>query len=307
MTRRGHENDGYRRLFDGDGLSFGVGLPLTGVRESTPAVDAEVRLSKHAESVGFDGLWARDVPTYWPRFGDAGGAFDTWPLLSHLAAHTDDIALGTSSVVLPLRHPIHVAKSAATVDRLSDGRLVVGVASGDRDPEYPAFGVDSDERGRLVRESVSALRAIWREEYPEIEGSWGRLDGELDVLPKPTTETLPLLPTGNARQSTEWLAEHGDGWIFYHLPEKTLRSYLDDWRERTSHEPFVMVVRVDLADDPTADPEPLHQGYRAGVEWFRDYFRRLESHGLDHVIVGLDAAEPRRALTAFATDVIDEL
>jgi len=307
MSRHGHENTGYRRLFADDGLSFGLGLPLTGVREATPAVDAEVRLSKHAESVGFDGLWARDVPTYWPRFGDAGGAFDTWPLLSHLAAHTDDIALGTSSVVLPLRHPIHVAKSAATVDRLSDGRLVVGVASGDRDPEYPAFGVDPGERGRLVRESVSALRAIWREEYPEIEGSWGRLDGELDVLPKPTTETLPLLPTGNARQSTEWLAEHGDGWIFYHLPEKTLRSYLDDWRERTSHKPFVIVVRVALADDPTADPEPLHQGYRAGVEWFRDYFRQLESYGLDHVIVGLDAAEPQRALTTFATEVIDEL
>ena len=157
MTDVGHANAGYRRLFGGSGLSFGVGLPLTDVQESTPPIEAEVRLATHAESLGFDGLWARDVPTYWPRFGDAGGAFDTWPFLSYIAAHTETIALGTSSVVLPLRHPIHVAKAAATVDRLSDGRLVLGVASGDRDPEYPAFDVDPDDRGRLVRESIDAI------------------------------------------------------------------------------------------------------------------------------------------------------
>jgi len=307
MSRRGYENAGYRRLFGDEGLSFGLGLPLTGVREETPAIDEEVQLASRAESLGFDGLWARDVPTYWPRFGDAGGAFDTWPLLSHLAAHTEAIALGTSSVVLPLRHPVHVAKSAATVDRLSGGRLVLGIASGDRDPEYPAFGVDPDERGELVREHVRALRAIWREEFPEIEGSWGRLDGELDVLPKPTTETLPLLPTGNARQSDEWIAEHGDGWLFYHLPESTLSSYLDRWRERTTDKPFAMAVRVAFAEDPTADPEPLHLGYRAGVEWFRDYFRRLDADGLDHVIVGLEADEPEAAMERFADEVIDEL
>jgi len=306
MDRRGHENAGYRRLFDGDGLSVGLGLPLTGVREDTPAIDTEVRLATHAESLGFDGLWARDVPTYWPRFGDAGGVFDAWPLLSHLAAHTEEIALGTSSIVLPLRHPVHLAKSAATVDRLSDGRLVLGVASGDRDPEYPAFDVDPDERGHLVRERVDAMRTIWREEFPEIEGSWGRLDGDLDVLPKPTTETLPLLPTGNARQSEAWIAEHGDGWLFYHLPESTLESYLDRWRDRTTDKPFVIAVRAALADDPSADPERLHLGYRAGVEWFRDYFDRLDALGLDHVIVGLEAEEPRPAMAAFADGILGD-
>jgi len=307
MSDPDHANAGYRRLFDSPGLSFGIGLPLTGVKESTPSVEAELELATHAESVGFDGIWARDVPTYWPRFGDAGGAFDTWPLLSHLAAHTDSIALGTSSIVLPLRHPIHVAKAAATVDRLSDGRLVLGVASGDRDPEYPAFGVDPDTRGQLVRERIEAIRTLWSEQFPTIEGSWGRLDGELDVLPKPTTETLPLFPTGNARQSTEWIAANGDGWIFYHLPESTLQSYLETWREHTTHKPFSIAIRVELADDPGADPEPLHLGYRAGTEWFRAYFRRLEEYGLDHAIVGLEASEHAQAMRTFATDVMDRI
>ena len=300
----GHENAGYRRLFDGDGLTFGVGFPLTGVRRSTPDLEAELHLACHAEAVGFDGLWARDVPTYWPRFGDAGGAVDPWPWLSHVAAHTDEVALGTSSVVLPLRHPIHVAKAAATVDRLSGGRLVLGVASGDRDLEFPAFGVDRDERGARFREHVDALRTIWRETYPELEGRWGRLEGDLDVLPTPTTETVPLLPTGNARQSREWIADHGDGWLFYHLPEATLEAYLERWRALAGEKPFAIAVRVELAADPGAEPEPLHLGYRAGVEWFREYFARLEGYGLDHVIVGLQADEPELALTTFAEEII---
>jgi luciferase-type oxidoreductase len=302
-----HETEGYRRLFEGSGLSFGAGVPLTGEREGTPVVEDELRLARHAEAVGFDGLWVRDVPTYWPQFGDAGGAFDTWPLLSHLAAETADIALGTASVVLTLRHPIHVAKAAATVDRLSGGRLVLGVASGDRDPEYPAFGVEPDDRGRLVRESVDALRTLWSEEYPTLDGSWGRLDGELDVLPKPTTDTLPLLPTGHARQSIEWIADHGDGWLFYHLPDDTLRTYVEKWRALAGDKPFVIAVRVALADDPTADLEHLHLGYRAGVDWFRTYFGRLQDYGLDHVVVSLQADDPERAMTRFADDVIDGL
>jgi luciferase-type oxidoreductase len=307
MSELAYENAGYRRLFGGGGLSFGIGFPLTGERESTPVVEDELRLAKHAESVGFDGIWARDVPTYWPRFGDAGGAFDPWPLLSYLAAHTEGIALGTASVVLPLRHPIHVAKTAATVDRLSDGRLVLGIASGDRDPEYPAFGVDPDERGQAVRDSVEVLRTLWREEYPVIDGPWGRLDGELDVLPKPTTDTLPLIPTGYARQSIEWIAEHGDGWLFYHLPDGTLQSYLEEWRELTTDKPFVIAVRVGFADDVGSEPEPLHLGYRASIDWFRRYFRRLEAYGLDHVIVSLVTDEPESAMTTFADSIIDEL
>ncbi len=134
----------------------------------------------------------------------------------------------------------------------------------------------------------------------------GSLEGDLDVVPKPTTETLPLLPTGNARQSREWIADNGDGWLFYHLPESTLESYIADWRELAGAKPFVIAVRVAFADDPTAEPEHLHLGYRAGVEWFREYFARLEGYGLDHVIVGLEDDDAERALSTFADDIVGE-
>lgn len=303
----GEFNAGYDRLFGTDELTVGVGFPLTGARQSRPDPSEEMRLAAHAEAVGFDALWARDVPLYWPKFGDAGQTFDPWTWLAQAAAHTDDIALGTASIVLPLRHPLHVAKAAASLDRLSDGRLVMGIATGDRDPEFPAFDVDQEERGALFREAVTTMRTVWQGEFPETEGSWGELTGELDVVPTPTGETIPLLPTGRARQSLEWLGEHGDGWLFYHLPEKTLESFLDDWRRVAAEKPYAMVVRTELTADPDAEPEPIHQGYRAGADWFVDYFQRLEALGVNHVLVSAGGDEPERRLTEIAERVLDRL
>lgn len=303
----GHENAGYRRAFGPDSLTFGTGFPLTGSRESRPSIERELELAAHAETVGFDALWARDVPLYWPRFGDAGQTFDTWPWLSHVAAHTSDIALGTASIVLPLRHPLHVAKSAATVDHLSDGRLLLGIATGDRDPEFPAFGVDYEQRGERFRESVDLMRTVWQEEFPELDSVWGQLDGELDLVPKPTTETVPLLPTGRSRQSMDWLGTHGDGWLFYQLPRETLESYLAEWRAVAGEKPYAMAVRTELTDDPTADPEHVHQGFRAGSEWFVEYFRDLDALGVDHVLVSTAGDDPERELIRFAEAVIEQL
>ena len=165
----------------------------------------------------------------------------------------------------------------------------------------------TEERGRLFRESVEALRTVWREDFPEVEGRWGSLEGDLDVVPKPTAETIPLLPTGHARQSREWIAEHGNGWLFYHLPERTLEDYLADWREAAGQKPFAIAVQVELADDPTADPEHLHLGFRAGIEWFQEYFGRLEAMGLDHAIVGIRNDDREAALSTFADEIIEQL
>jgi len=302
-----HENAGYERVFGDEGLTFGTGFPLTGARESRPDVAEEMRLAGRAEALGFDALWARDVPLYWPRFGDAGQTFDPWTWLGHVAAHTGDVALGTASVVLPLRHPLHVAKAAASLDRLSEGRLLLGVATGDRDPEFDAFDVDRESRGESFRESVALLRTLWTQAFPEVDADRGRLDGDLDLLPTPTAETVPLLPTGRARQSLAWLGANGDGWLFYHLPRDTLESYLSDWREVAGEKPYAMAVRTHLADDSEAGPEPVHLGFEAGSEWFVDYFRDLEAMGVDHVLVSTAGDDPEAELTRFAERVLNRV
>ena len=301
-----HRNAGFERLFGTDGLTVGTSFPLTRTRESTPPVAAEMELAKQAETLGFDALWARDVPLHWPAFGDTGQSFDVWPWLGYAAANTSTIALGTASIVLPLRHPIHVAKSAASVDRLSGGRLVMGVATGDREPEFPAFGMAYDDRGERFRESVRLLRRLWGESFPELEGADVSFDGEVDLVPKPTRGSIPLLPTGHARQSTEWIAEHGDGWLFYQLPDPPRQSVLEEWRELAGSKPYAMNLRVALAPDRTADPEPIHQGFRAGAEWFREYFRTIERIGVDHVIVSTPGDDPEGELVSLAEELLDD-
>ena len=307
-----HANRGYRRMFDGD-LSVGLFFPITTSSAAIPPMDDlddQLELARYGADLGFDALWFRDVPTFWPNFGDAGQVYDPWVYLSHVAASVDEVALVTGSIILPLRHPIHVAKAAASVDQLSDGRLVLGVASGDRPPEFPAFGVDEEERGELFRESVRVLRRLWSEEYPEIDSSFGTLDGSLDVIPKPTSETLPLLVTGYARQSREWIAEHGDGWVFYQRDLDDLEEQLADWRAATGGEkPYVQVMHVDLDEDSSAGASPIHQGYAAGSEWFAERMVALDELGVDHVMINVrhGGRDVRTVLAEFADEVLAEL
>lgn len=304
-----HENRGYERMFDGD-LSVGLFFPITTSEEGIPPMEDQIERARLASDLGFEALWFRDVPLYWPQFGDAGQIYDPWVYLSHVAANTEDIALATGSIVLPLRHPLHVAKAAASVDQLSDGRLVLGIATGDRSAEFPAFDVDGEARGERFRESVRMLRRAWSEEYPTVETSFGRLDGSLDLLPKPTTDSLPLLVTGHARQSVDWIAENGDGWVYYQCPLDELADTTDTWRQATDEEkPFVQVMHVDLDPDPTADATPIHQGYAAGSEWFVERFRAIADRGVDHVMINVrhGGRDTETVLEQFADEVIAEL
>lgn len=304
-----HENEGYHRMFSDD-FSIGLFFPITTRSGAIPPMENQVSRAQYASERGFDALWFRDVPLFSPEFGDAGQIYDPWVFLSHIAAQTEEIALATGSIVLPLRHPLHVAKAAASVDQLSGGRLVLGVASGDRAAEYPAFGIDGETRGELFRESVRVLRAVWSEDYPEMETMFGRLDGSLDLIPKPTTESLPLLVTGYAQQSSDWIAEHGDGWVYYQEELEDLEEMVTEWRSATTqNKPLVQVMHVDLDEDPNADPTPIHQGFSAGSEWFLERMRAVRDLGVDHVMINIRSSErdPKTVIGEFGDEVINEM
>lgn len=113
-----------------------------------------------AEALGFSAIWLRDVPFYVPVFGDAGQMFDPFVYLGVLAAQTKNFALGVASIVLPLRHPAYIARVAATADVLSAGRLILGVASGDRPEEYPGLNMTFEDRGERFRESFEYINRI---------------------------------------------------------------------------------------------------------------------------------------------------
>src|SRR5215213_4064377 len=148
-------NNAYNSVFSPGKMSLGVFFAIESYEGSIPEMENQVELAQKAEALGFSALWFRDVPMYDPSFGDTGQIYDPWVYLGYIAGETKRISLITGSIVLPLRHPIHVAKAAASIDQLTNGRLILGVASGDRSSEYPAFKKDILSKAELFRNSFS--------------------------------------------------------------------------------------------------------------------------------------------------------
>ncbi|MEM7461588.1 MAG: LLM class flavin-dependent oxidoreductase, partial [Pseudomonadota bacterium] len=182
-------NRSFNDTFKPGGLSLGLVVPLeTYATSAVPTMDRHLDRVRLAEELGFSALWLRDVPFNVPSFGDAGQIFDPFVYLGMLAANTNRIALGVASIVLPLRHPAHVAKAAASVDVLSGGRLLLGVASGDRPEEYPAMNMEFDSRAERFRESFEYIRRM-ADSYPSFSNAHGNPQN-MDMLPKPTGSRL---------------------------------------------------------------------------------------------------------------------
>ena len=228
------EHKGFKRMFKEDKLTLGLSFPLEAYTGSFPEMNLkeQMKLAKEAEDYGFAALTVRDVPLYDPNFGDVGGLYDPFMFLTYAAAHTKSIALTTGSIVTTLRHPFHTAKSAATLDNISDQRFIMGIATGDRQIEFPAFKVDRDNKGELFRESLDVMKQLWAEEFPVIQTERTNLT-EGDVLPKPGFGTIPVFGTGYSSQTIEWLAEHTDGWMFYPQKLEGQKALINKWRGLT--------------------------------------------------------------------------
>jgi luciferase-type oxidoreductase len=297
---------GFQTMFADGRLTLGLFVPIESYQGSTPTMRDHLALAQEAEQTGFAAIWVGDVPLLDPSFGDAGQIFDPWVYLGFLAASTHTIALATGSIVLPLRHPLHVAKAAASVDQLSGGRLVLGLASGDRAVEFPAFGLDAEERGERFREALAFLRRALEEYFPEIDSPLGMLSGT-DLIPKPVAGRLPFLITGSSRQSFEWIAAHGDGWVTYPRPLAAQAELAAKWRRLTAaatpgrFKPFAQSLYIDLAENRHAAPTAIHLGFRLGSEPLIDLLRSLQTNGFNHIAFNLKYGHRP------AADVLQEL
>jgi len=263
-----------------------------------------------AEDLGFSAVWLRDVPFNVPSFGDAGQTYDPLVYLGLLAGQTSKIALGVASIILPLRHPAHVAKAAASADALSDGRLILGIASGDRPDEYPALNIPYSERGARFRQSYDYIRSVLHP-TPQFGNALGTVSGGMDMLPKPASGRLPLLITGSSQQSPDWIAENGDGWITYPRPAWSQHALIDEYRSRVlenneCNRPVMEPLYVDLQDNPDAPARPIHLGLRLGVNALRDYLKSREAIGVNHIALNLrfNQANIEQTLRILSQDIL---
>ena len=306
-------NRGYNQVFQPNRLSIGVIAPLESYTSGpVPTMERHLERVRLAEKAGFSAVWLRDVPFNVPSFGDAGQVFDPFVYLGFLAGQTERIALGVASLILPLRHPAHVAKAAASVDQLSGGRLILGIASGDRPDEYPALNETYANRGERFRDSFEYIRRM-ADSAPTFENRYGQTNGEMDLLPKPTAGTIPMLITGGSQQKPQWGPFHGDGWITYprSIDEqaKAVRFWRDGIPGKTeASKPVMQSLYIDLLADPDAPPQPIHLGFRSGIKFLKTYLKSLEKIGVNHVALNLrfNQADTEQTILYLAEDLLPE-
>lgn len=297
----------FSRVFQPGRVTLGLVAPFKGYPDGpVPDIADMGELAQLADELGFAALWVRDVPFLEPAFGDAGQGLDAMVTLGLLAARTQRIALGTAGLVAPLRLPAHVAKAAASVDRLTGGRFLLGLSSGDRPLEYPAFGAKFERRAEVFRESWRVIRALLGQAFPRVQSKfYCQLDGTLDTVPKPCGR-VPMVAIGRARQELSWLAQQSDAWIWHGVePANTGRivQTLAALGDGKTWRPFGYANFVELDENPDAPLQLFKNIYlRGGSRNMARFWRQQASQGLAHVVVNLKPTRrpPQEALRDLA-------
>jgi probable F420-dependent oxidoreductase len=221
-------------------VRFGVPLPQFGPHAAGADVAARIaRVATTADRLGYDVLWTaehlifpREIATPYP-YGDRF-PFATTPFLevvstlSYVAGLTRRIRLSSSVMVLPYRHPVVFAKELATLDVLSGGRVLVGVAAGWLTEEFDMLGVPFRERGARMDEYLDVLRILWTEERVTFRGRFVQLE-EAAFFPKPLQKPHPPIWIGGGRIAFDRIVRAGNGWIA--APRPTVGELARDIRD----------------------------------------------------------------------------
>ena len=191
-------------------MQYGIHLPHAG-EQATPAL-----LRRHAiraEALGLDDVWVSEhiiVPRH--QFPRSPLFFDPVLSLTWAAAVTQRVKLGTSVLVLPMRHPLPLAKELATLHNFSEGRLILGCGVGWLKPEFAALGVPFEERGRRLDEGLAMMRAVWTEDPVSFQSRFipAVIEG-MTMTPMPVSP-IPLWFGGSSDAAVKRTIRIGDGW-----------------------------------------------------------------------------------------------
>ena len=212
-------------------MRFGVGIPTGCEGLYTPcgfAGHAELVASvRMAEALGFYSVWGADFMTPSASMGieDARRPrfFEVLISLAHISAITDKIRLGAGTITLPQRDLVLLAKQAATLDVLSNGRLLLGVGLGAYRDEFEAVSVRTrrQHRGAMFLEGLEALRILLTRDDASFNGRYHGFE-RVSLNPKPVQSPLPLYLAGRTPDTARRVAMWGNGWLLGHVSNQTL-------------------------------------------------------------------------------------
>jgi probable F420-dependent oxidoreductase len=180
--------------------------------------DALAANARAAEAAGFESVWAGEHivlpdPQVPPSpMAPQDPALDSLLGLTWAAAHTSTLRLATGIVILPQRNPVVLAKQLASLDVLSDGRLVFGAGVGYLEPEFRAIGADFEHRGAVTDEYLEAIQHLWYDEHPEYHGHYADFAG-VDAYPRPVQRPVPIVVGGHTAPAYRRAVARGHGWF----------------------------------------------------------------------------------------------
>ena len=192
-------------------MKFGLMLPHYRTFGSTEAI---TRFAKEAEDMGYASVWVTDLVTVpyiaFDRFGST--FYESMTVLAYVAGFTSNIRLGSSVIALPFRNAIHMAKIAASIDSLSQGRLILGVGTGGAESESNQLGVQGGDIGNRSDEALGIFHELWTNDKPSIQTKNYKLS-DFNFYPKPVQKPrIPIWVGGNSRRARRRVVEFGDGW-----------------------------------------------------------------------------------------------
>ena len=179
--------------------------------------DTAARFARAAEAAGFDSLWTADhivlpdPPVPGRPMAPDMRLLDPIVSLTFLAAHTQRIRLATGVIVLPQRQALVLAKQLASLDVLSNGRLIFGLGVGWCEPEMRSVGAPFAERGRVADDYLAAIRAVWTQPKPSHKGPYVSFDA-VQAMPRPVQTPVPIVIGGRTAPAYRRAVTQGHGW-----------------------------------------------------------------------------------------------
>ena len=241
--------------------NMGVLLPTRGVlvyaKGGRPRVELNWQMAETAERIGYDSVWVGDSITSKPRL-------EPMAVMAALAARTHRVKIGTAVMLNALRHPVHLAHSIATIDNISDGRIILGLGAGRSNnqmfvDEHAAVGVPIEERAARMEESIDVLRKLWTEDDVSNPDGFYPLSG-MTLEPRPGKQPVPIWLSSNwVQRGLKRVAAQGDGWIT-NVPSTEMFTKCWDRIEEKGQElsrdvsriPRALYISVNLNDEDEA-------------------------------------------------------
>ncbi len=279
---------------------FGLSLPIIQQVPSATAAwerDAGGReilaIARAADRLGYRHLTCSDHVLVAKAYAPSMGA--TWyepsATLGFVAGATERIGLLTHVIVLPYRHPLIVAKTYATLDRLSGGRVILGVGSGHAKPEFRTLGAEFEARGAVTDEAIRAIRAAWSEEVASFEGKHVRFRDVLVSPPPQRPGGPPIWVGGNGRPALRRAATLGEGWIPWKLAAPEFAAAVSSGERMRAEAgrsgPFERVapLHVGLAADEASVAREVATWRKAGATFFH---LGVEGRGLEEYLARIE-------------------